>query len=72
MTLAMRLMIFLATTFGLVAADPVLKVTSSIKALAFTPEQFAALPHEEITALTHLVPGGTKDNAFAGRERCWK
>jgi hypothetical protein len=63
MTPAIRLILFLGMAAVLSATEPALKVTVSGKILAFTPEEFAALPHQEIVA---LEPHGQKEHHYTG------
>jgi hypothetical protein len=58
-----RACMFFALTAGLFAADPVLKVVASGKTLAFTADEFAALPHVEATVVD---PHDQKEHRYEG------
>jgi hypothetical protein len=58
-----RCLSFLLLAAGLRAAAPVLTVTRPDKTLTFTAEEFAALPHSEVTAVD---PHGGASHAYSG------
>jgi hypothetical protein len=63
MTSLLRALLFLSLAVGLSAGEPVLKITTPEKTLAFTAEEFAALPRTEITA---AEPHTQKEHRYAG------
>src|ERR1700712_3175082 len=63
MTSAIRLLLFLGMAVILSAAEPALKVIVFGKTLAFTAEEFTALPHQEIAA---MEPHGQKERHYTG------
>jgi molybdopterin-dependent oxidoreductase-like protein protein len=58
-----RALLLLAAVSGLSAAEPVLTVTSADKTLTFTAEEFAALPHSEVSAYD---PHGEATHKYSG------
>jgi hypothetical protein len=58
-----RLLLFLGLAAALSAAEPLLKVTVAGKTVSFTVEEFATLPHTEITT---FEPHGQKEHRYAG------
>jgi hypothetical protein len=63
MNFMLRGMALLATAVMLSAAEPALKITGPAKSLAFTAEEFAALPHQDVSA---VEPHGKKKHRYAG------
>jgi len=63
MPAALRLARLLATAAGLAGAAPILKITGPEKSLAFTAEEFAALPR---SAVTVADPHTRADRHFSG------
>ncbi len=63
MRTAFRLILLLATALGGFAADPWLAATAADRQLAFTAEEFSALPRTELTATD---PHAKAEHKYAG------